>query len=107
MNPTIRSDGDVVTLINVFTAEPGRQHELVDLLREGTERWIADIPEHLSTSLHAGKDGRRVVVYSQWKSAAGIDAMRRKPEMAAYLQRVAAIATFEAIACDEVYVHHH
>ena len=37
MSTTISPDQDVMTLVNVFTVEPERQQELVDLLVQATD----------------------------------------------------------------------
>jgi hypothetical protein len=52
------------------------------------------------------KDGRRVINYSQWRSVKDIEAMRQNPDVGPYMQRVAALAKFEAIPCEVSYVHH-
>jgi quinol monooxygenase YgiN len=105
MEITIRPNHEVVTLINLFSVEPDRQQDLIDLLREGTERWMSKMPGYVSASFHKGKDGRRVLNYSQWRSVQDIEAMRQNPDVGPYMQRVAALAKFETIVCDVSYVH--
>lgn len=88
------------TLINVFSVEPRDLDSLVALLREGTANWISTIPGFVSSTLHVARDGRRVVIYGQWRGADGIAAMRAHPAMPAYVERVKALAQMEAITCD-------
>jgi quinol monooxygenase YgiN len=96
---------EVVTLINVFVVEPEHQHHLIDLLKEGTEKWMSKMPGYVSASAHKSKDGRRVINYSQWRSDHDVEAMRQNPDVRPYLQRVAELAKMEAIVCDVSYVH--
>jgi quinol monooxygenase YgiN len=90
----------------VFAVEPEHQRDLIDLLKEGTEDWMSRMPGYVSASAHKSKDGRRVINYSQWRSVPDIEAMRQNPDVQPYLQRVAALAKFEAIICDVSYLHH-
>jgi quinol monooxygenase YgiN len=96
----IAPDNGLTTLINIFSVEPDNRDELVTLLRAGTNAWISTVPGFVSSSLHISRDNRRVVIYGQWRSADGIAAMRRHPEMPAYVERVKALAHMEAITCD-------
>jgi quinol monooxygenase YgiN len=59
-----------------------------------------DVPGFVSSSLHASRDGRRVVIYGQWRNAEGIAGMRQRPEMPAYFEQIKALAHMEAITCD-------
>jgi hypothetical protein len=43
-----------------------------------------DVPGFVSSSLHASRDGRRVVIYGQWRNA----------------EQIKALAHMEAITCD-------
>jgi antibiotic biosynthesis monooxygenase (ABM) superfamily enzyme len=53
---TITPDQDVMTLVNVFTVEPDRQQELVDLLARATDEVMQHLPGFVSANIH-----RRVV----------------------------------------------
>ncbi|MEP6991873.1 MAG: hypothetical protein ABJA80_13160 [bacterium] len=55
------------------------------------------------TKLIASADGTRVVIHSQWRDFACIEAMRREPRMAASLPRIAALAAFDSIVGDIAY----
>lgn len=100
MTPQINATANLTTLINVFSVAPEDRDRLVALLKEGTDAWISKVPGFVSSSLHVSRDGRRVVIYGQWRSAEGIAAMRQRPEMPAYFERIKAIAQMEALTCD-------
>lgn len=100
MTPTINADAKLTTLINIFSVAAENRDQLVALLKEGTDTWISKIPGFVSSSLHVSRDGQRVIIYGQWRSADGIAAMRQRPEMPAYFERIKAIAQMEAITCD-------
>ena len=106
METTIRANDGTATLINIFTVEPENQEKLVALLKDGTETSISKMTGWVSTNFLSSKDGRRVIVYSQWRKATDIEAMRQDAAMGPYLQRVAALAKFDAILCEATYVHH-
>src|SRR5579862_4294854 len=72
MTPNIDPDAKLTTLINVFSVVPADRDRLVVLLREGTDAWISKVPGFISSSLHVSRDGERVVIYGQWRSADGI-----------------------------------
>jgi heme-degrading monooxygenase HmoA len=106
MQPTIAVDSDFATQINIATVEPENQPKLVQLLREATDNMFSKMPGWISTSILKGKDGRRVFIYSQWRSPADIEAFRKDPNIARYLQVITALAKFEAVACDVIYAEH-
>lgn len=100
MTPQISTTAHLTTLINVFSVAPDDRDRLVALLKEGTDAWICKVPGFVSSSMHVSRDGRRVVIYGQWRSADGIAAMRQRPEMPAYFERIKALAQMEAMTCD-------
>lgn len=93
MNTTIAVTKDVTTLINILTVEPQNQQKLIKLLR-------------ISTSFIAATDQCHVVIYSQWRDVASVEAMRANPEMVAYFPKVAALAAFDSLSGDVVYNRH-
>ena len=103
---TIRIGSDVATLVNVFTVEPDNQQKLVELLKEGTETFFSKQPGFISSSVHASKEGRRAINYSQWASAGDIENFRRDPRFTPYIQHLAALAKAETILCEVVEVNH-
>jgi len=100
METTIRVDRAVTTLVNVFAVEPDNQPDLLALLREGVETMFSKMPGWISTNLLKSRDGRQVVVYSQWRDEKDIEAFRQDPRMKPYFQRFAALARHEAFTCD-------
>jgi quinol monooxygenase YgiN len=106
MTTTIVVTKDVTTLINVLTVELENQQKLIDLLSESTVGVISKLDGWISTSFIAGKDGRQVVIYSQWRDLASVQAMQANPEMVAYFPKVAALATFNSVVGDVVYNRH-
>jgi quinol monooxygenase YgiN len=106
MNTTIAVTKEVTTLINIFTVEPENQQKLIELLRGNTENVVRGLDGWVSTSFIAAKDQRHVVIYSQWRDLASVEAMRTNPEMVAYFPRIAALATLDSFAGDVVYNHH-
>ncbi len=84
-----------VTLINVFTVDPARQQELIELLTRATEDSVRHATGFISARLHRSLDGTKVAMYAQWCSNEDYQAMRRDPAPLPYLQQALAIATFE------------
>jgi quinol monooxygenase YgiN len=109
MNTTIAVTKQVTTLINlinVLTVEPENQEKVIELLRGNTENVVSRLDGWISTSFITAKDQHRVVIYSQWRDLASVQAMRANPDMVAYFPRIAALAAFDAFAGDVVYNHH-
>jgi quinol monooxygenase YgiN len=106
MNTTITVTKDVTTLINVLTVEPENQAKLIELLRENTKNVITGLDGWISTSFIAAKDQRQVVIYSQWRDVASVDAMRANADMVAYFPTIAALAALDSFVGDVVYSHH-
>lgn len=104
MQATIRTDGNLITLVNVFTVEPAKLPSLLAILRDGTETFFSTMPGFVSSSVLTAKDGRQAINYSQWKSAEDIAAFRKDPRFAPYIQQLLALAKAEAIECDVAYV---
>jgi quinol monooxygenase YgiN len=106
MSTTIAVTKQITTLINILTVEPENQQKLIELLRRSTENVVSKLDGWISTSFIAGKDQRQVVIYSQWRDVASVEAMRANPDMVAYFPKVAALAAFDGFAGDVVYNHH-
>jgi NAD(P)-dependent dehydrogenase (short-subunit alcohol dehydrogenase family) len=92
MNATIAVTKEVTTLINILTVEPENQPKLIELLRDNTENVVSTLDGWISTSFIVAKDSRQVVIYSQWRELASLEAMRANPKMRAYFPRIAALA---------------
>ena len=106
MSTTISPDQDVMTLVNVFTVEPERQRELVDLLVQATDEVMQPLPGFVSANIHRSDDGRHVVNYAQWATAADFEAMQRDPRATQHMRGAAAIASFAPVVCRVVHSTH-
>ena len=106
MESTIRVETNTTTLVNVFTVVPENQQNLVHVLKGGTDEFFSKAPGFISSSVLASKDGRRVINYSQWKSAKDVAAFRQDPYFGLYIQRLKALSNAESIECEVVYVNH-
>lgn len=102
----INPAADVVTLINSFTVEPERQHELIALLIDATEQVMRHQPGFVSANIHAGLDGTRVANYAQWQSVPAFEAMLANPECRKHMAAAAEIATFDPVLYTVTAVHH-
>ncbi len=102
---TITTDQEVMTMINVFTVDPGHQQELIDVLAEATTVMV-ELPGFISANLHRSTDRRRVVNYVQWRSKDDYDAMQANPRAVTHMRQAAQLATFDPIICDVAYTGH-
>lgn len=84
-----------VVFINVFTVEPDKQSELVELLTMATQDSVRHARGFISATLHRSLDGTKVTMYALWRSQEDYQAMRENPAPLPYLQRALAIATFD------------
>ena len=87
MNTTIEVTKKVTTLINTLTVEPGNQQKLITLLRDNTESVVSSLDGWISTTFIAATDQRHVLIYSQWRDLASVEAMQTNPDMVAYFPR--------------------
>ena len=90
----------LITLVNVFTVDPGNQADLVAALQDGTEAFFSRMPGFISSRVLRGQSGCQVINYSQWRSVADIEGFRGDPNFAPYMQRIAALGKGESILCD-------
>lgn len=102
---TIRTGGDTMTLVNVFTVDPEHQQELVDILVEATDVML-QLPGFISANLHRSPNGERVVNYVQWRSRADFDAMLLDPRAIPHMQRAAELAQYDPIITEVVHTRH-
>jgi antibiotic biosynthesis monooxygenase (ABM) superfamily enzyme len=103
--PSIRANEGVVTQVNVFTVEPERQQELIDLLREAAE-FARGVPGWRSASIHRSLDGTRVVNYAQSDDMESAQRVIEALREAGYLERnkalgVASPGLYEVVATIE------
>ena len=105
MEATIRADSDVTTLVNILNVEPENQQALVAALKESIKTFFSKMPGCISSSILTGSNGRQVISYSQWRSAADIEAFRQNPNFGPSVQRILALSKAETITCDVAFVH--
>jgi quinol monooxygenase YgiN len=91
---TISKHNKLSTLINVFTVEPARQQELLDLLARATQIVRLE-PGFVSANLHRSIDGSKVTMYAQWRSIEDYQAMRENPAPLPYFEQAISFARFE------------
>jgi quinol monooxygenase YgiN len=80
------------TLINVFTVQPDRARQLVDLLTAATEEVMQHIDGFISANIHLSTDGTRVVNYAQWRSVEAMHAMQQNPTAREHMVLCAEVA---------------
>lgn len=90
---TITKDQQLATVINVFTAQPDRQDELIQLLAEMTEQAVRHLPGFISANFHRGEDGRHVANYAQWRSRADFEAFLHNPTVGEWMDRARPMVT--------------
>ena len=90
--PTIESGTALVTHINVFAVDPGKQQALVDSLIE-TVNEAKTVPGWISASIHRSFDGRQVVNYVQFESQAAASAVTKHLLSKGLIQRNTALAS--------------
>jgi len=103
---TISAGAPIATLVNVFTVEPARQQELVDVLVAATDEVIQRQPGFISANVHASLDGTRVVNYAQWESADALQAMQSDPAAGEHMAAAARLATYDPHLYTVASVHH-
>ena len=102
MPTTISKDSPYLTLINIFTMEPAHQQTVVDLLTQVTANRVAHQPGFVSCSLHKSQDGKRVVMYSQWRSQKDYEAMRGDGGSKETFEKLSTLTTFQMGTFDVV-----
>lgn len=93
---TISKEKKCITLINVFTVDPEKQQQLVDLLTQATESSVRYVLGFISASLHRSLDGAKVAMYAQWRSVEDYQAMRKNAAALPYLEQALTLAKFES-----------
>jgi quinol monooxygenase YgiN len=90
------SDQSVI-LINLLKVKPGKQDALIALLKQSTDTVVRTLQGWKTTRLVAANDGTGVVIYSEWETAAAVEAMRSDPRMKAYFPKVNELASLDSI----------
>ncbi len=89
----VMSDAPVV-LINVYRCQPEKQAALMELLTASLKAQ-RELDGFISATVHRGLNGRVAAVHAAWRSRDDWKAMARHPSVAAAMEPVLAIATFE------------
>ncbi|RJQ81683.1 antibiotic biosynthesis monooxygenase family protein [Amycolatopsis panacis] len=97
--PSISTERDLFTLINVFTVDTADQCRLFDLLTEATETIIRHLPGFVSASFHLSEDGRQVINYAQWRSRNDFEVMHDHPDFQPHIAECRRIATVQPVVC--------
>jgi hypothetical protein len=84
VNTTIEVTKKITTLINVLTVEAEDQQKLIRLLPDNAESVVSRLDGWISTSFIAATDQRHVLIYSQRRDLASVDAVQTNPDMVAY-----------------------
>ena len=93
-----------VTLVNLLKVKPGKQQDaLIALLKQNTDTVIRTLEGWKTTRLIASKDGTSVVIYSEWETAAAVEAMRSDPRMKAYFPKIGELASLESVTGSAVW----
>jgi quinol monooxygenase YgiN len=86
-----------VILINALKVEPPKQAALIALLKQNIDTVIRTLNGWKTSRLIAGADGASVVIYSEWETAAAVEAMRNDPRMKAYFPKILELASVDSI----------
>ncbi|QPC94639.1 putative quinol monooxygenase [Mesorhizobium sp. INR15] len=89
--------GESIILINLLKVKPGKQDALIELLKQNTDTVIRTLPGWKATRLIAANDGTGVVIYSEWETAAAVEAMRGDPRMKAYFPKIIELGSLDSI----------
>ncbi|MGI9405872.1 MAG: antibiotic biosynthesis monooxygenase family protein [Hyphomicrobiaceae bacterium] len=104
--PKISQTAKTFTLVNVFTVAEGRQDELIRILSNATDDFIAARRGFISTTFHKGDDGKTVVNYAQWEARKDWKAMLATKKAKVHVAEVQAmIEAFQSTPCRVVKVH--
>jgi heme-degrading monooxygenase HmoA len=88
------SDAEPVVLINVYRCQPEKQAVLMEHLT-GMIRSQRELEGFISATVHRGLNGKVAAVHAVWQSREEWKAMARHPLVAAAMEPILAIATFE------------
>jgi heme-degrading monooxygenase HmoA len=100
---TIWPGGQLVNLISIFTVDDVNKRALLRTLQDGTETFFSQMTGFVSSTVLVSKEGKRVINYSQWRTADDIAAFRRDGRFLPYLQQLRALAYIESSEFDAVH----
>ena len=88
---TIDASNPHCTFINFFTVTPDKQNDVVELLRDATDRVISRFPGFVSANIHASTDGLAVVNYVQWRDREAFAALFDDPAAVEHMHKIGAM----------------
>lgn len=91
-----------VTLVNVLKVEPGKQAQLIALLKRNIDTVIRTLDGWRTSRLIAARDGTSVIIYSEWETPAAVEAMRTDARMKAYFPQILELASLESVVGEVV-----
>ncbi|MBD9492396.1 MULTISPECIES: putative quinol monooxygenase [Ensifer] len=95
-----------VTLVNVLKVEPGKQKQLIALLKRNIDTVIRTLGGWRTSRLIAARDGTSVIIYSEWETPAAVEAMRADVRMKAYFPQILELASLESVIGEVVLSDH-
>jgi quinol monooxygenase YgiN len=95
-----------VTLVNVLKVEPGKQEQLIALLKRNIDTVIRTLSGWRTSRLIAARDGTSVIIYSEWETPAAVEAMRADVRMKAYFPQILELASLESVIGEVVLSDH-
>ncbi len=103
---TIDNSKNYCTLINVFTVSPEKHLELVELLKEATEKVMCKLPGYVSANLHISDDKKTITNYAQWATLQDFQNIMKNEEAQKHMKLAASIATgFKPITYNSIWTH--
>ena len=95
-----------VTLVNVLKVEPGKQEQLIALLKRNIDTVIRTLGGWRTSRLIAARDGTSEIIYSEWETPAAVEAMRADVRMKAYFPQILELASLESVIGEVVLSDH-
>ena len=92
-------------LINIFELSADRQHALIMLLEDFTDRVTRHMPGFVSATVHRGLDDTHVANYVRWKTREHFNAMLADPRSRDHMQQTQAMALSVSPVFYEVAYH--
>lgn len=103
---TIDNSKNYCTLINVFTVSPEKHLELVELLKEATEKVMCKLPGYVSANLHISDDKKTITNYAQWATLQDFQNIMKNGEAQKHMKLAASVATeFKPITYNNIWTH--
>ncbi len=103
---TIDNSKNYCTLINVFTVMPEKHLELVELLKEATEKVMSKLPGYVSANIHISDDKKTVTNYAQWATLQDFQNILKNEEAQKHMKIAGSVATeFKPITYNSIWTH--